>query len=150
MSGIESKEDLIQRGVSFLLFRDGKVLLERKKYPGKPYNGNIIVPGGHVEPGETFEEALVREIYEECGVVPREYLLLDTFDSVSPAGNYFHIQAYLVTCFDGEIKNMEGPSKTEHLLVDIDKANDYIKLLSSRYPVFLTQLRLSEKGQLTG
>lgn len=34
---------------------------------GKSYSGTTF-PGGHVEPGETFTESVIREIYEETGL----------------------------------------------------------------------------------
>ena len=34
---------------------------------GKNYSGTTF-PGGHVEPGETFKESVIREIYEETGL----------------------------------------------------------------------------------
>lgn len=44
--------------------RDGKILLCRsKKWPNL-----YTVPGGHVELGETLEDALVREVKEEVGL----------------------------------------------------------------------------------
>jgi len=51
--------------VGALIMNDeGKVLLcDSHKWPGI-----YTVPGGHVELGETFEEALVREIKEEVGL----------------------------------------------------------------------------------
>lgn len=45
----------------------GQVLLIRENY-GRRYYG---LPGGAVEPGETPEQAAVREIYEETGVRAR-------------------------------------------------------------------------------
>ena len=48
--------------------RDGKVLLIRKKRGLGA--GKINGPGGKVEPGETPEQAAVREVREELGVEP--------------------------------------------------------------------------------
>lgn len=46
-------------------------MLLGKRSPGKKAWGNAWdMPGGHVEAGETFERALVREIEEEIGVQP--------------------------------------------------------------------------------
>ncbi|MGL4811933.1 MAG: NUDIX hydrolase [Beijerinckiaceae bacterium] len=52
--------------VSLAVFRDGKVLLATRTKP--PLNGVWSLPGGHVEPGETLEQAAVREVREEVGV----------------------------------------------------------------------------------
>lgn len=48
--------------VAGVLVRDGKVLLQRDK-GGSEY----ALPGGHVQAGETTEEALIREYREETG-----------------------------------------------------------------------------------
>ena len=45
-----------------VLIRDGKILLQREA-SGNEY----ALPGGHVQIGETLEEALIREYSEECG-----------------------------------------------------------------------------------
>src|SRR6185369_3974053 len=56
-------------GVGAVLIHQDKVLLIQR---GKePLRGRWVVPGGTVELGETLEEALVREIQEETGLLVR-------------------------------------------------------------------------------
>jgi mutator protein MutT len=50
-----------------LLFRDGKLLLAQR-LPGSHLAGLWEFPGGKREPGETFEDCLIRELSEELGV----------------------------------------------------------------------------------
>ncbi len=54
--------------VSLVLIRGGKLLVERRRMDRNTYPGAVVVPGGHVEPGESYEEACRRELMEELGV----------------------------------------------------------------------------------
>jgi 8-oxo-dGTP diphosphatase len=53
--------------VGVLVQPDGRFLLTTRP-PGKAYAGHWEFPGGKVEPGETVEQALVRELQEELGI----------------------------------------------------------------------------------
>nr|WP_209315667.1 MULTISPECIES: (deoxy)nucleoside triphosphate pyrophosphohydrolase [unclassified Haematospirillum] len=50
-----------------LIDPDNRILLQ-KRPAGKPMAGLWEFPGGKVDPGETPEQALVRELYEELGI----------------------------------------------------------------------------------
>ena len=54
-----------------LLLQDGNVLLARRYQTGFQ-DGNYSLPAGHVEPGETFTEAIIREAQEEIGIILAE------------------------------------------------------------------------------
>ena len=53
--------------VGVLIDNSGRFLLTSRP-PGKPYAGYWEFPGGKVEPGESIEEALARELHEELGI----------------------------------------------------------------------------------
>lgn len=94
-------------GVGAVIFRDDRVLLIRR---GKePLKGTWLIPGGTVELGETLEEALVREILEETGIVARPGPLLAAFDRIlhSPDGAvryHYVILDYLCEWVAGEAR----------------------------------------------
>ena len=52
--------------VSAAVFRDGRVLVARRAR--EPMIGRFSLPGGAVEIGETLNEAVARELWEEVGV----------------------------------------------------------------------------------
>lgn len=55
----------------FFLTRDNKVILGVRGL--EPYKGSLATIGGFVDDMETADQALVREIREECGLEPHQY-----------------------------------------------------------------------------
>lgn len=54
--------------VAALIINEGKVLLAKRPSSKKIGPGKFHLPGGHVEFGETLQQALEREIREELGI----------------------------------------------------------------------------------
>ena len=50
-----------------LIFRRGQLLISQRR-PGDHLGGLWEFPGGKLEPGESFEHGLVRELREELGI----------------------------------------------------------------------------------
>ena len=81
--------------------------------------GEISFPGGHVEDGETFQEAAIRETCEELNIVPNQ---IDIWGEI----DYLVHQGRTVHCFVGKlnIDNWEDISPNEEVArlftVDID------------------------------
>ena len=63
--------------VSFILIHDGKILVERRRKDRINDPGAVVVPGGHVDPGETPLMAVKRELLEELGVECSSFRLYD-------------------------------------------------------------------------
>lgn len=55
------------QSVTGVVMKDNKVLLARHTYGDG--TGLLIIPGGYVQHGETPQEALKREFFEETGIV---------------------------------------------------------------------------------
>lgn len=91
-----------------LIDPEGRVLLARRP-PGKSMAGLWEFPGGKVDPGETPEAALVRELKEELGIDTWKSCLAPlTF--ASHAYEDFHLLMPLFACrrWDGIPSPREG------------------------------------------
>ena len=63
----DSQREHTEVAVGILIRDDGALLLSTRP-EGKPYAGYWEFPGGKIEPGETVEQALRRELHEELGI----------------------------------------------------------------------------------
>jgi len=91
-----------------LVDADGRVLLGQRP-EGKKLAGLWEFPGGKVEPGETPEAALIRELFEEIGITTKEACLAPlTF--ASHDYDEFHLLMPLFVCrrFEGTARGLEG------------------------------------------
>ena len=88
--------------VAGILIQDRKLLISRSK--GKSF---FISPGGKLEKGETGEDALVRELNEEVGVVVNANDLTAFGTFFAPAAGvenkYLQMDVFFVNRWEGEI-----------------------------------------------
>ncbi|MDO4384126.1 MAG: (deoxy)nucleoside triphosphate pyrophosphohydrolase [Eubacteriales bacterium] len=79
--------------VAAIIIRDGKVFATQRGYG--EFKDGWEFPGGKVEPGETGEEALMREIREELDAEIRVDRLLETVEYDYPK---FHLTMHCFIC----------------------------------------------------
>lgn len=91
-----------------LVDRDNRVLIS-KRPEGKSLAGLWEFPGGKVDPGETPEEALRRELKEELGIEVCETCLAP-FTFASHSYEAFHLLMPLFLCrnWEGNLAAREG------------------------------------------
>lgn len=105
---IMAKNSVILVAACALVDADGRVLLSQRP-EGKKLAGLWEFPGGKVEPGETPEDALIRELMEELGVTTKADCLAPlTF--ASHGYEDFHLLMPLYVCrrFEGPARGLEG------------------------------------------
>lgn len=91
-----------------LVDRDGRVLLAQRP-PGKKMAGLWEFPGGKIEPQETPEAALIRELHEELGIDTQASCLAPlTF--ASHRYEDFHLVMPVFVCrnWKGVVQSKEG------------------------------------------
>jgi 8-oxo-dGTP diphosphatase len=76
------------------------LLVQRGHDPGR---GLWSIPGGRVEPGETDEQAVVREALEETGLSVTCGPLLGSVRRPGPAGVIYDIRDYRASAAAGEL-----------------------------------------------
>lgn len=86
--------------VNAILLRQGEVLLAKRSPTRKSYAGLWSFPGGHVEEGESFDDALHRELGEEMGIAPVDWRHLA--DIADPTDASVIYRLYAVRAWTGE------------------------------------------------
>ena len=80
----------------------GNILVEDRKDPDWP---GLCFPGGHVEPGEPFVEAVIREVWEETGLTIQNPKLCGTKQFQTDKGERYVVFFYKTDLYSGELKS---------------------------------------------
>jgi mutator protein MutT len=83
-----------------LIFRDGKLLIT-KRYDDAHLGGLWEFPGGKLEPKETFEQCLVRELREELGIEVHVGELVESATHEYP-GKTVHLKFFICEWYKNE------------------------------------------------
>jgi ADP-ribose pyrophosphatase YjhB (NUDIX family) len=94
-------------GVGALIIRRNSILLVQRAR--NPLKGYWSLPGGLIEPGETIEAALKREVLEETGLIVRPKKMFEIFERImldveGRAEYHYILHDYLCTVVGGDLK----------------------------------------------
>ncbi len=112
----------------------GNILVEDRL---DPTWAGLCFPGGHVEPGESFVEAVIREVQEETGLTIEKPMLCGTKQFQTKNGERYVVFFYKTNRFSGDLRSSnEGkvfwvPRKNLEQYTLVDDFMDMVKVFES-------------------
>ncbi len=82
----------------------GNILVQDRLDPTWP---GICFPGGHMEPGESFVESVIREVWEETGLTIEKPILCGTKQFQTRHGERYVVFFYKTGRFSGQLKSSD-------------------------------------------
>jgi 8-oxo-dGTP diphosphatase len=94
-------------GVAAVVIQDNQVLLVRRGR--EPLKGKWSLPGGALELGESLEEGVVREVFEECCVNVHPIAVVEVFDKITRGADgriqyHYVLIDFLCGCAGGTVQ----------------------------------------------
>ena len=82
----------------------GNILVQDRKKTDWP---GICFPGGHVEPGESFVESVIREVWEETGLTIENPVLCGTKQFQTEGDERYVVLLYRANRYPGELRSSD-------------------------------------------
>lgn len=101
---MDRSEKTVLTNMCMIYDDDGNVLVQDRRDSDW---GGIIFPGGHVEKGESFTDAVIREVYEETGLTIETPQICGIKQWPEDDGSRYIVLFYKTSHFAGELKSSE-------------------------------------------
>jgi len=104
---MEKKQNI---GTAGIIRKDNKILIAQRKKDSWMEPNKWEFPGGKVEPNETYEDCLIREINEELGIIISiERLFMKTSHVYMKGGEEFPVtlMVFLADWKEGTLQNID-------------------------------------------
>ena len=101
---MDRSEQAIFTNLCMVYDHAGNILVEDRKDPDWP---GLCFPGGHIEPGESFVESVIREVYEETGLTVENPKLCGTKQFQTKKGERYVVFFYKTDRFSGVLKSSD-------------------------------------------
>lgn len=100
-----SREILVELTNMCMVYEGSKVLVQRRSlehgWPG------VTFPGGHVEPGESVTQSVIREVREETGLTIEKPRLCGLKQFPEDDGTRYIVMLYKADQFSGELRSSD-------------------------------------------
>ena len=117
---------------------DSKVYID-KRQKHQTYSDYWEFPGGKVEKNETSIECVIREVYEEIGIIIKDCELFYTKQYFNNKSDNVYLEFFLVRNFDGNPYPKENQKLKLISISELDKYNflpgslDVVEMLQSKF-----------------
>ncbi len=106
--------------------RGNKFLVERRGLD-EPLDPNVVcLPGGHVDPGESYQEALKREMHEELGITVTNMKFIAKSFRIASNGERQTSYSFVISDYEGQptaksANEIFWTDNVDDLTLDVDK-----------------------------
>lgn len=96
------RETVVLTNMCMVYDGEGNILVQDRLDPEWP---GVTFPGGHVEPGESFTKAVIREVWEETGLTIEKPRLCGLKQFWEDDGTRYIVVLYKTNKFSGELRS---------------------------------------------
>ena len=97
-------ETVVLTNMCMIYDGQGNILVQDRLDPDWP---GVTFPGGHVEPGESFTRAVIREVWEETGLSIEAPVLCGLKQFPEDDGTRYIVMLYKTNKFSGELRSSD-------------------------------------------